>query len=410
MTQNDKQIVRELAKQYMEMALSEKQQKMNQRMRDTNDLKIVRPPVLIDEIPWYQMNVNDELTCLCQDPKAREVELEFRKALYRWKYFRADTIFDPFFRVRITVESTGNGMEERIREDVLRTDAENNIISHSYHDMLAEEEDLEHLKIPEFTLRPDLDEENMNFYTDLLGDAMPVRLCGHNYLYFAPWDRITRYRGMSEIMYDLYDRPEFLHKIMEKYCAGGIALLDFIEKNSHVDPTVSELHCTPGLISGLAEDGWKATWFRGMAQPFSSISPAMHKEFEIDYIKPMAERFAYSYYGCCEPLDNKIDLIKSISNLRKIGVSPWADVNVCAELIGGDYVYARKPNPSHVALSTDPEVVRRETEEAAQACIRNGCPCEFVLKDISTVSHKPENLIVWADTVAEVLDRYYDRD
>jgi hypothetical protein len=63
-----------------------------------------------------------------------------------------------------------------------------------------------------------------------------------------------------------------------------------------------------------------------------------------------------------------------------------------------------------VALSTDPEVVRRETEEAVQACIRNGCPCEFVLKDISTVSHKPENLIVWADTVAEVLDRYYDKD
>ena len=64
MTQNDKQIVRELAKQYMEMACSEKQQKMNKRMLDTNDLKLVRPPVLMDEIPWYQMNMDDELTCL----------------------------------------------------------------------------------------------------------------------------------------------------------------------------------------------------------------------------------------------------------------------------------------------------------------------------------------------------------
>ena len=120
MIQKDQQIVRDLAKQYMEMALSEKQQKMNQRMRDTNDLKIVRPPVLMDEIPWYQINVNDELTCLCEDPKARAVELDFRKALYRWKYFKADTIFDPFFRVRMTIESTGIGLE--VEEDVRRTD------------------------------------------------------------------------------------------------------------------------------------------------------------------------------------------------------------------------------------------------------------------------------------------------
>ena len=61
MTQKDIQIVRELAKQYMEMASSEKQRKMNQRMKDTNDLKLVRPPLMIDEIPWYQMDMDGEL-------------------------------------------------------------------------------------------------------------------------------------------------------------------------------------------------------------------------------------------------------------------------------------------------------------------------------------------------------------
>ena len=81
MTQRDKDIVRELAKQYMELATDEKQQKMNKRMLDTNDLKIVRPPVLLDEIPWYQMDIENELTCLSEDPTARRVELEFRKAI-----------------------------------------------------------------------------------------------------------------------------------------------------------------------------------------------------------------------------------------------------------------------------------------------------------------------------------------
>ena len=42
-----------------------------------------------------------------------------------------------------------------------------------------------------------------------------------------------------------------------------------------------------------------------------------------------------------------------------------------------------------------------------KVCQKYGCPCEFVLKDISTVSHRPENLIVWADTVSDVLDAWY---
>lgn len=93
----DVDIIRELAKKYMEMACSEKQQKMNKRMRATNDLEIVRPPVLLDEIPWYQMNIDDELTCVCEDERARHVEAHLRQCLYRWKYFKADTLFEPFF-------------------------------------------------------------------------------------------------------------------------------------------------------------------------------------------------------------------------------------------------------------------------------------------------------------------------
>ena len=50
--EHDKLIIRELAKRYMEYVTSEKQQKMIRRMRDINDLKVRRPAVLMDEIPW----------------------------------------------------------------------------------------------------------------------------------------------------------------------------------------------------------------------------------------------------------------------------------------------------------------------------------------------------------------------
>ncbi|MBO5221688.1 MAG: hypothetical protein J6C26_05185, partial [Clostridia bacterium] len=110
MTMKDKEIVRELAKRYMELATDDLQKKMNQRMRDTNDLKIVRPPVLLDEIPWYQIDIDGELTCQCEDQGARNVETFFRRALYRRKHFRADTLFEPFFRVRMAYDSSGIGL------------------------------------------------------------------------------------------------------------------------------------------------------------------------------------------------------------------------------------------------------------------------------------------------------------
>ena len=404
----EKQIIRDLAKQYMEMATSEKQQRMNARMLATNDLKIVRPPVLIDEIPWYQVDIDGELTCVCTSGKRIQMlETFLRRAIYRWKHFKADTLFEPFFRVSTAVDSTGIGIEQK--ESILRTDSINNIVSHSYEDVLEDESALERILIPKFTLRPDKDKANMEYYTDLLGDVMPVKLCGHGRIAANLWDQIAYFRGIEPIMYDLYDRPEYMHALIDKFCQIISAKMDFLDQQLQFDPTAPDLHCTPAMVSGLTGNGLKATWFRGTAQALTSVSPAMFKEFEIDHIKPLAERCAYTYYGCCEPLHDKMDVIKKIKNLRKIGVTPWADIESSAEQIGGNYVYARKPNPANVAIETDPAVIRKETEDTVKACIKHGCPCEFVLKDISTVSHKPENLIVWAQTVSDVLDQYYDK-
>ena len=404
MHEKDKQIVRELAKQYMVLATDEKQQKMNQRFMDTNDLKIVRPPVLIDEIPWAQMNIDNELTLLCEDPRARAAEDFLRKAIFRRKHFRADTLFEPFYRITMAYSSSGIGIQSN--EQTISADG-THIVSHEYSDVLEEEDSVDLIKIPTFTAHPEIDKSRVDFYTELFGDTMPVKLCGRGFLYNAPWDLIVRYRGMEPVLFDFYDRPEHLHAIRQKFMEIAIAEMDFIENNLHVDPTYPELHCTPSYVSGLAEDGLKATWYRTMAQGFSEVSPEMQQEFDIDYALKVCERFAYTYYGCCEPLDRKLDVIFKIPNLRKVGVSPWAKEEVMAERLGGKYVYSRKPNPANVAIKTDPDVIRKETETTVKLCQKYGCPADFTLKDISTVSFRPENLIEWSNVVADVMDKYY---
>ena len=406
-SQKDTQIVRELAKKYMALVCTEKQEKMFARFRDTNDLKPSRPPVLLDEIPWYQMDIDGELTCLCQDEMARGVEYHFRKAIFYMKHFKADNLFEPLFRVRRTVKSSGIGIEWQA-SDMKRTDDTNNIVSREFVDVLEDESALELMHDPTFELCPETDARRLELYTELLGDTIPIKTYGFGYFYYAPWDKITRLRGVEPILMDLYDRPEYLHEIIKKFTSAAHAELDFVEKYLDVDPEPS-LHCTPSPISVQNGTGLKNTWCRSMAQSFGVISPSMFKEFEVDYLLSVAERFGYTYYGCCEPLDDKISVIKSIPNLRKIGCSPWANVEKCAEQIGGDFVLSRKPNPAHVAILTDPDLIRRETEETVKACIKYGCPYDIVLKDISNVSHRPQNLIVWAQTVSDVLDAYYGK-
>ena len=404
--QNDKRIVRELAKRYMEQVNSEGQERMIRRMRDTNDLKAGRPPVILWEIPWDQMNIDGELTLLCENEEARKVEQHFRRTLFYMKHFRADNLFEPFFRLKRAVSSTGIGVEMQ-KSNVKRIDSTTHITSSEFVDMLEDASVLEKMHDPEFMLHPEKDAAQLTFLTDLLGDSIPVKLFGYGSYYHSPWDKITFLRGVEPIMMDMYDRPEYLHAIMQKMISAANAELDFMERQLDVDTQVAHLHCTPGYVTAKAQTGLKGSWYRGMAQSFGIISPSMFDEFEVEYIKPLAERFGYTYYGCCEPLDDKIEKIKKISNLRKIGCSPWANVEVCAEQIGKDYVLSRKPNPAYVSSHTDPEVIRKELEETVRICIKYGCPYDYVLKDISTVSGKPENLIVWSQTVSDVLDRYY---
>jgi len=134
------------------------------------------------------------------------------------------------------------------------------------------------------------------------------------------------------------------------------------------------------------------------------VSPAMFKEFEVDYASRIFERFGLVYYGCCDPLDGKMDEVRMIPNVRKVSMSPWVDQARGAAEIGGDYVYSRKPSPAFVATDRfDPDAVRRDLSETMEACAGHGCSVEFILKDISTVRYEPQRLTEWANVAMEVV-------
>ena len=143
-----------------------------------------------------------------------------------------------------------------------------------------------------------------------------------------------------------------------------------------------------------------------MAQILGSVSREMHEEFDINYMKELMKPFGLVYYGCCEPLDKKIDIVEKIPNLRKISITPWADIDIAAEVIGNKYVIANKPNPASVAINLDEDNLRKEIKKTLDACKRNNCSCDIVLKDISSVNYKLDNLVKWEKIVMEMVNNY----
>ena len=108
-------------------------------------------------------------------------------------------------------------------------------------------------------------------------------------------------------------------------------------------------------------------------------------------------------------MDTKIDILKKrFKNLRKVSITPWADPERAAAEMGSELVMAAKPNPAFVSSSTfNPEPVKEEMTGYLEACKRHNTPCEFVLKDISTIANNPETLTKWAATATAVIDEYY---
>ncbi|MDR1440727.1 MAG: uroporphyrinogen decarboxylase family protein [Clostridiales bacterium] len=410
-TRKDREILRELAKACAELAAHPANRERERRIRDMHSLKPVRPPVWLDELPWHEMDIDGQLAERCETERGREMERHFRRILFRWRHFQADMVVEGAYYVpkAYDIAETGPG----IRERTIATDSRNNIVSHRYEDQLDTDEKLDALRAPAVTARRDLDEESLAAAEDALGGAMPARLRGHG-IYHAPWDELSMLRGVENCLIDIADRPDFIHRTMSKLTEIGLSKYEQMEAEGLLDFSCQSLHCTPPYTDELPAKDYagggarlKDMWFRGMAQMLSTVSPAQRDEFDLQYMRRIMDRCGLSYYGCCEPLHLDIPYLKKIPNMRKIGISPWADVASAAEQIGGGYVFARKPNPAMVAGAFDEEAVRRETAETIEACMKNGCPYEFVLKDISTAGYRPQNIIDWTRTVMGTIDEYY---
>ncbi len=404
----DRDLLRQLASEVAEIAALPVQQETISLWRALNRLQPVRPMVMIDQIPWHEMDVDGELALQTEDDFSRGIETQLRETLYRWKHMRADMVVEPFVRIPKVVRNSGFGLETAEKTAV--SDPANDVVGHFYFDQLRTEEDLQKIRAPEIALDGRATAESEERARGILDGILDVRMQGW-LPHFAPWDIIVQWHGVENVLVDLLDRPEFMHQIISRLTDAHLAMLDQLEDQGLLGPQEGTVHCSGAYTDELPASGSdpealrpRGLWTHGMAQIFSAVSAAMHQEFELDYAARWYSRFGLVYYGCCEPLHDKIDIIRRIPHVRKISMSPWVDLEDGAERIGRDFVFSRKPSPAFLATDAwDSDAVHKDLRETLDACARYDCPVEFILKDISTVRYQPQRLWEWTDLAMRVV-------
>lgn len=409
---SDFQILRQLAGEYAEYALSDHNLAIPNRYRDLNSLRHdVRPPVLVFEEPWGEFH-HDELKLQCQEPQHRKLEERLRQDLFKLRHHRGDYAVKPYAEAAVAIHHSGCGFDftdERTIESMTGS----SISAHSYVDQLPDESALEKFRMPEISINQEQTASNIELATQVFDGLLPVRKAGV-FLHFPSWDDIPQLHGVENCMIDLYDEPEFMHAVIDAFTRIHEHEIARYEALNVLETDPYYIHCTPACtwelpVKDIDRDviTAKDVWCRAMAQVFSMVSPAMHDEFDLQYTQRLFDLCGLGYYGCCEPLHDKIPYLrKRFKNLRRISITPWADPDIAADHMGGDYVMSYKCNPAFVARGQlDLEPARKEVERAIEACNRNHTPCEFILKDISTVHHRSEVLGEWVAMVNEVIDR-----
>jgi hypothetical protein len=382
----DKSILRELAAQIAEIAALPVQKTRSEMAAALNQVKRTKPIVSICQEPWNELDVDGSLQLRTENPFFHAIETHFRQTLYKWKHMQGDMVVSAMIESPCAIQDSGFGITEKV--DIVRTDADNSVVSRHFNIQIASEKDLDKIKMPIVSHDEARTEEWYQIYCDVFDGILPVRKGKIGGFWFAPWDELVRWTGVEEILMAMITDPAFVHAAIERTVDAYVSRLDQYEAQ--------------GLLAAPTKDLWGV----GAAQIFSTVSPAGHEEFALRHEKRWYARFSQNYYGCCEPLDQKVDVLReNLPNLRRISMSPWVDFDRAVEAMGDEFIFAWKPNPAVLASNTwDPEYVRRDMTEKMEKA--RGCVIEIIMKDISTVRHEPQRLWEWAQIASEVTEGY----
>jgi hypothetical protein len=414
LTTKDIDVLRRLAGELAAIAGLPVHREKARLWKKLNDLQSARPMVWINEICWNEMDVDGELTLQTEHPWARDQERGLRRTIYQWRHLPADMVVSDFLACPLAIESTGFGIHEEV--EVVRTDATSDVVSRHFHRQISDWPDLEKIRMPVVTHNAAETEARYELMGRVYAGIMPVKKVGQSHVWFTPWDYLIRWWGIEEAMLDMVDRPDLVHAAVDRMVDAWMVEMDQFEAQGLLALDNNNTRVGSGgygYVSSLPGKDFtpdhvkpRNMWGCSNAQIFSEVSPEMHWEFAVKHDLRWLERWALTYYGCCEPLDGKAEILARIRNLRKVSVSPWCNSERAVAAYGATCVLSRKPSPAILAEDQwHSERARADIVKFMEAT-GGACHVELIMKDISTVRYRPQRLWEWARIASEVAEQY----
>ena len=409
--EQDRQILRGLAGRVAEIAARPIMAENRQLWYQHNQLETTRPLILCDpENGWNEIITDDQIQC--KNSIAQHWECHFRKQIFWCDEIHDDYVVAPFFDLPVVSSETAWGIAG---SNIHATDKSIAETGKAYHiDVIMDNYNLVD-KITRPTLTIDMEKTNTLFdlANEIFGDLLKVRINSVWYWSIGLTDEFAFLRGMENLLYDFYDEPEGVHQVMEILTQGLNAKLDYLESNNLLSLNNDHNYVGSGGIGFTHElpaadfSGHVRTkdmWLLSESQITIGVSPDMFSEFIFPYQKRIMDRFGLCCYGCCEPMDERFDIVKAATNLRRVSVSAWANKYLMAEKLGKGYVYSMKPSPTPLAVAhIDEETARKEIREGLRVTRNNHV--EMIMKDNHTLGKNPANLINWVKIAREEIAR-----
>jgi hypothetical protein len=383
-------VVRDLAREVADRAADPAEAEKVRLWTLCNDLHPVRPMVFLDpQNGWPELDAA-WLRLECEDPFLRPVEHALRRRLLRAEHLPDDGPLLAEFPVRAVI--TGAGYDDYgipISVEKMSSGGAYRILS-----LVNNASDRARLHPRPVRVDHEATRRALDQAQDAIGDILPVTLRGKTDWRFGLTRVLVHWRGLGRLMLDLYDEPGLLHDLMSLLRDDFLREIDLMEAEGTAGPNAAPDNVTGsgGLSPTTSLPAAGACSRRsardcicwGESQETVGVGPAHFEQFVLAYQLPLFERFGLVDYGCCEPLDSRLDLLLArIPNLRWVSVSPWADKHLCAEKLGGRYVYVFKPNPAFLCAPHPAwDAVGEDIASALAAA--HGQPMHIVMKDTST--------------------------
>ncbi len=376
-SKNDRMVLRELGHRTAAAAADPVNDERREVCRRIDHNEGGRPSLYIYQEPWSELNQGGELDVRCQDAFCREIELRMRQRLYAWEHHPGDMVMSAVSEQPYCIRDSGFGIEEDV--DTVSTDPANDVVSRHFHIQIQDESDIAKIKEPVVIHDARRTEELYQKRCEIFSGILEVQKTRCSGFWFAPWDELVRWTGVQEVLMDMALRPEFVHRAIERLVDCWVKRLDQYEAQGLLSAPPAELSV------------------HGASQIFSEVSPTMHREFAFEHEARFIRRFGRAYYGCCEPLHDKVDICaECFPNLYKLSMSPWVNFPVAVKNVAKRFVFAWKPNPALLAYEKwDPGLIRNDIREKLALAAEAGCSVEIHLKDLSTVRNEPRRLTEW---------------